>query len=189
MAQFGEIYVHTNTHNGKSYVGQTTLGVDRRWKEHIHGAHQPKSPNHRGLFAKAIRKYGRDAFEQQVLSAASSQEALSNLEKVWIILLQTKAPSGYNLTDGGDNGALGHVVSAELRAKIAAIHRGNTYRRGAVLSAESKAKMSISAFLRPRCSAETRAKRVVIGQNQSAITRAKIAASVKRSWETRRKAA
>ena len=46
MAQFGEVYVHTNTHNDKSYVGQTTLGVDRRWKEHLHGSRQPKSPNY-----------------------------------------------------------------------------------------------------------------------------------------------
>jgi group I intron endonuclease len=97
----GEIYVHTNTVNGKSYVGQTTQGADVRWSMHLKCSKSLKTPAYRGLFSKAIRKYGADAFEHQTLSFAGTQATLDNLERVWIILLQTKAPNGYNLADGG----------------------------------------------------------------------------------------
>jgi len=31
---FGVVYLITNTVNGKVYVGQTTVGVSKRWKGH-----------------------------------------------------------------------------------------------------------------------------------------------------------
>src|ERR1700721_37675 len=101
-AQFrGEVYVHTNIVNGKSYVGQTTQGVAARWEGHV------KERRNRA-FSRAIRKYGVDSFEHRVLVVARSQEQLDNLEKVWIILLQTKVPLGYNLTCGGEAGTRGY---------------------------------------------------------------------------------
>lgn len=98
-------------------MGQTTKGMSSRWDLHIHCAHSPKTQAYRGLIAKAIRKYGPEEFEHQVLSIARSQAELDNLEKVWIILLQTKAPKGYNLADGG-YAAAGHVVTPEVRAVL-----------------------------------------------------------------------
>lgn len=115
----GEIYVHMNLLNGKSYVGQTTAGMEKRWKSHLQCARSCKTPAYRTLLAKAIRKYGADAFESALLSVAGSQAHLDNLEKVWIILLQSKSPNGYNLSDGG-YAAAGHVVTAEVRAVLSA---------------------------------------------------------------------
>ncbi len=112
---FGEIYVHTNLVNGKSYVGQTTKGIASRWELHCRCARSPHTPAYKTIFSKAIRKYGPEGFEPQVLSRASSQAELDNLEKIWIILLQTKQPLGYNLSDGG-YAAAGHVVTPEVRA-------------------------------------------------------------------------
>ena len=120
----GEIYVHTNVLNGKSYVGQTTVGVSKRWALHQRCARSPKTPAYNGLIARAIRKYGANAFEHQILSKARSQSELDNLEKIWIILLQTKTPSGYNLADGG-YAAAGHVVSPEVRARLSAKQKAN----------------------------------------------------------------
>ena len=132
MVPFGEVYVHTCIVNGKSYVGQTTAGVAKRWKLHVRCARSPKTPAYGNLFSKAIRKYGAEAFEHQTLSLAGTQPELDNLEKIWIILLQTKAPHGYNLTDGGDSGTSGHTVSPETRAVLSAKQKANwsnpTYR-------------------------------------------------------------
>jgi group I intron endonuclease len=113
----GEVYLHWNPLSQKGYVGQTTAGVSKRWKLHLRCARSPKTPAYRNLFSKALRKYGADAFESQTLSIARSQEELDNLERVWIILLQTKAPNGYNLADGG-YAAAGHEVNPEVRARL-----------------------------------------------------------------------
>jgi group I intron endonuclease len=114
----GEVYVSTCLANYKSYVGQTTQGVQKRWKLHLRCARSPRTPAYRNLFSKAIRKHGSGAFEHQTLSVAGSQAELDNLEKIWIILFQTKVPNGYNLTDGGDSGTAGHIVSPEVRARL-----------------------------------------------------------------------
>jgi len=115
----GEVYSHTCLANGKSYVGQTTQGVSKRWALHQRCARSSRTPAYRNLFSKAIRKYGPMAFEHQTLAVAQSQSELDNLEKVWIILLQAKAPTGYNLADGG-YAAAGHTVTPEVRARLSA---------------------------------------------------------------------
>lgn len=115
---YGLIYAHQNRVNGKIYVGQTTSTLEGRWRLHLRCARSPKTPNHNGLFAKAIQKYGSAAFDSQVLSVAASQEELDNLERLWIILLQSKAPNGYNLTDGGNSGTKGHIVSDAVRKRL-----------------------------------------------------------------------
>jgi group I intron endonuclease len=151
---FGEIYLHWCPASEKGYVGQTTLGVVRRWLLHLRCSRSAKTPAYKTIFSKAIRKYGASAFEHHSLSVAGSQEQLDNLEKVWIILLQTKAPNGYNLADGG-YAAAGHVVSAEVRARLSAAAKEQwknpEYRAkyvGHKHSDETRQKMSIAASLR-----------------------------------------
>ena len=114
---FGEVYVHTCTTNEKSYVGQTTRGMDARWREHI------KERRNRA-FSSAIRKYGADVFEHRILSVAYSQAELDNLERIWIILLQTKTPNGYNLTAGGEAGTLGYRHTPAALVQIAVASKG-----------------------------------------------------------------
>jgi len=171
---FGEVYVHTCRPNGKSYVGQTTQGVSSRWKLHLRCARSPKTPAYGNLFSKALRKHGADVFDSQTLSLAYSQAELDNLEKIWIILLQTKVPNGYNLTDGGDSGTAGHTVSPEVRAILSAkekalwndpIYRAqhveinNRLRKGKPQSAETIEKRA-SAIRGRKQSPEEIAKRV-----------------------------
>jgi len=113
----GEVYLHWNIVSEKGYVGQTTKGTDKRWKLHLRCARSPRTNAYRSVFSKAIRKYGAGAFDHQIISIARSQAELDNLEKIWIILLQSKVPNGYNLSDGG-HAAAGHVVSPEVRARL-----------------------------------------------------------------------
>ncbi len=94
------VYLHTNLENGKVYVGQTQSKPEDRWNRHCYDA--TKGARGCRLFSEAIRKYGRDAFEQQILGSLQMQTEVDNLEKVWIILLQATDPQfGYNLQAGG----------------------------------------------------------------------------------------
>jgi hypothetical protein len=163
---FGEIYVHMNVSNGKSYVGQTTVGMAKRWAGHI------KERRNR-VFSHAIRKYGVEFFAHQVLSVASSQEQLDNLEKLWIILLQTKTPNGYNLTNGGEAGTLGYRHTPESLALITAASAG---RKASPVTREKLSKIHIGKKM-PRSGVEKMAasKR---GKKQSSETIAKRSAAM-----------
>jgi len=139
---FGEVYVHTCTVNGKSYVGQTTVGVSKRWAEHVRHSRLAKCADFRYPFSRAVRKYSPESFESQVLAVASSKAELDNLEKIWILLLQTRE-TGYNLGTGGEgNPGLSHT--AKTKAKIsqnrAGKGLGNKNAVGTVRSEEQKKK-------------------------------------------------
>ena len=93
------IYLVTNLVNGKHYVGQTTLSVEERWKEHIKKA----KTGRRNRLYYAIRKHGPEAFIAEGLTGCDSQEQMNRLESLWIILLKTyDYKYGYNMTLGGD---------------------------------------------------------------------------------------
>jgi hypothetical protein len=49
----------------------------------------------------AIKKYGRDAFEVSVLASGLDDDQAALVEKEMIRVYETKAPLGYNLTEGG----------------------------------------------------------------------------------------
>jgi group I intron endonuclease len=169
----GEIYVHTCTANGKSYVGQTTAGMEKRWAEHIRHSRSSKCADSRYPLSRAIRKYGPTTFESQVISVARTKPELDNLEKVWIILLQTRE-TGYNITAGGE-GAWGLRHTAAAKAKISTAHLGNKYCLGRKCSLASRAKQSQAVRGRV-LSSEWRAKIAAAGRGRqhSAATRAKI---------------
>lgn len=119
----------TNTQNGKSYIGITTRTVSRRWYEHCNVANSCGK-----LLAKAINKYGEQAFEIMPIASAKTLENLKEVEKDLIVQFGTKVPNGYNLTDGGD-GVFGFKHDPE-QVKIRA-----DLKRGTKSSEETKAKM------------------------------------------------
>jgi group I intron endonuclease len=99
------IYCHTNRVNGKRYVGQTVYSMEKRWGDHVALA---KSGNRRSqAITNAIRKYGADAFDHQVLEIVSTQEEADLYETLWIEQMNCRVPNGYNLKSGG--GAKGHL--------------------------------------------------------------------------------
>jgi len=93
------IYCHTNKVNGKRYVGQTLCSMEKRWGEHVSSSKASKGGSR--VLAKAIRKYGADAFDHRVLEVVSTQEAADLAESLWIEKLICRVPSGYNLKSGG----------------------------------------------------------------------------------------
>lgn len=99
------IYKITNRINGHSYVGQS-VDIKRRFKEHrcYHSASY-----YNNVFARAMRKYGRDSFDYSVLEECEVDQ-LDAREMYWISLLKPE----YNMTDGG-HGNKGRKMSEESR--------------------------------------------------------------------------
>lgn len=99
------IYIVTNKANGKQYVG-ISKDLKRRWDQHLSA--NGSAP---ALHA-AIKKYGADGFVFSHICDAFDFEAACDLERMLIQQHNTKAPHGYNLTDGGE-GVVGRPATAE----------------------------------------------------------------------------
>lgn len=105
------VYLIRNSVNGKCYVGQTITSLQRRWHKHISDARLKRGCR---LLGAAIRKYGENAFELSVVETASVINELNLLEEKFIRKYRTKAPYGYNLSDGGFN----RIPSRSTRRKM-----------------------------------------------------------------------
>ena len=67
------IYKITCLETDKIYIGQSKNTAERRFKHHIKGAISGELNTH---LARAIRKYGPEAFKLEVIDKADSQEEL-----------------------------------------------------------------------------------------------------------------
>ena len=104
-----EIYVITNKVNGKQYVGKTNRSAETRFKEHKHEMLQDRSYQ-RPLY-RAMRKYGADNFDMEIVSIGLSPQEAEQQEIDLIHELGT-FNKGYNATIGGD-GKTYRLVSDE----------------------------------------------------------------------------
>ncbi len=109
-----EIYKITNKVNGKIYIGLTIQGTRVRYLHHLYEARSNSTfPIHR-----AIRKYGEENFEVEVIVSVEAQEELKLLEKAYIQEYKANDRKfGYNMTEGGD-GTFGRLHSEETKEKI-----------------------------------------------------------------------
>lgn len=90
------VYCFTNKINGKKYVGLTS-NVKQRHRQH-------KSTRNRcPVFSNAIKKYGFENFDFEVLVEDLSREEASRFEIKFIKEFNTLVPNGYNRTEGGDS--------------------------------------------------------------------------------------
>ena len=127
----GSIYMWTNNGNGKKYVGKSLRDVERRSYRHINGYGSV-------LLKRAFDKYGVDNFTFEILHDGIIDAFLNDYEIEAIRKHNSKAPHGYNLTDGGEGmlnpskelrrklseAQKGRVVSEETRRKIGKAHKG-----------------------------------------------------------------
>lgn len=109
-----EVYKITNKVNGKIYIGITNQGVATRWYKHTSDSRGNSTfPLH-----NAIRKYGTDNFQIDVIEVVDDVEVLKERECYWIKEFNSYDRSkGYNLTLGGD-GTFGRFHSQETKNKI-----------------------------------------------------------------------
>lgn len=131
------IYKVTNLVDGKSYIGQTVRSLAKRRIGHI----QKVNCGSKSYFHNAIRSYGVDAFEWEIICLCLSKTEADTKECEFIKVLDTKVPYGYNLTDGGE-GHLGFYPTEETRAKMGEAHKGNKYALGLKHSDATKARLS-----------------------------------------------
>jgi len=95
------IYKITNKINGKVHIGQTIHSLDDRWQQHIRNAKKGV----RTHFYSAIRKYGENNFEPEVICEATTKEEL-NLLETYYIQEYDSIDVGYNMVDGGNNNVM-----------------------------------------------------------------------------------
>lgn len=113
-----QIYKLTNRINGMSYIGATIQGLRQRMIEHRYQAKY----NAKFAISRAIREFGMEAFDLEVLAEAEDYERLMQLEIEAIREHGTMSPNGYNNSTGG-RGCPGHQKSVEGRMAIAAATR------------------------------------------------------------------
>ena len=113
----GCIYKITNTVNKKAYIGKTTRDpIKVRIRDHLNA-----NSNASILVKRAVKKYGKDAFTYKILHEGIIPELLNDFEIQAIKEHNTKAPNGYNCTDGGDGG---NNFTEETRRKISEAQKG-----------------------------------------------------------------
>lgn len=107
----GVIYKATNKINGKSYIGQA---IDFKVRKYIHKINSLS--DNKIVFYKAIRKYGWNAFEWEILIECDNYEL--NDKEIEFIEKYGTYGKGYNMSKGG-GGQIGYIHTEETRKKIA----------------------------------------------------------------------
>lgn len=106
------VYAHINKANRKTYVGITSQSVQSRWGYKGNG--YKDSPK----FYNAIKKYGWDNFDHEIVAEHLTEQEAKNFEKALIKNGKLQDDNyGYNMTIGGD-GVVGNVVSQETKEKL-----------------------------------------------------------------------
>ena len=122
----GFIYMITNNINGKQYIGKTSTTVEARWRQHVSESYRNVSNS---ALHRAINKYGEDAFVVSTLLKNIPVERLNHYERLWILKMKSRAPGGYNLTDGGD-GVVGYHHTPEMRQHLSRVNKGRKLNHG-----------------------------------------------------------
>lgn len=150
------VYKHT-TPSGKVYIGVT--GKDPKYRWHNGNGYRGQ------LFDKAIKKYGWDNIQHEIIYENLTAEEAFNLEIIEISRCKSNNPKyGYNCSLGGEQGShgykmteltkkkmsdsrKGHIVSEITRKKIGEANKISL--KGRHLSEEHKQKLSISLKGKP----------------------------------------
>lgn len=122
------IYCYTNKINGHKYIGQTN-NLARRKKQHIQDSihcHKGHEVSYELPFHRAIRKYGIDNFDFEILEEIDTEdwEKVNELESKYINKMKTIIPNGYNLqargqaNKGKNKSSISDEVSNEIIEKL-----------------------------------------------------------------------
>lgn len=98
------IYKIENKVNNKCYIGQSK-DIHKRWADHLVAIHNQNQPTYEYPLYRALRKYGVDNFNFEIIEECSISE-LNAREEYWISYYNSWK-DGYNQNPGGQNGAGG----------------------------------------------------------------------------------
>lgn len=91
------IYKATNSINGKSYIG-----FDSAWPKRMNRHLENANYNREGKFYDAIRKYGWDKFQWEILYQSEDKKHTLNVMEPHFIKEHNTFNQGYNMTEGGE---------------------------------------------------------------------------------------
>jgi group I intron endonuclease len=111
----GYIYCITSP-SGKQYIGQTIRNVTKRFNEHC------KKSNSCILLENAINKYGKENMKFEILLEINNN-LLNYYEQLFIDLLSTLEPLGYNIRKGGSKGI--HSMESRERMRNSKLRENN----------------------------------------------------------------
>ncbi len=182
----GIIYKTICLVNGKIYIGKTIKSLRKRKNQHERHSLNSKLNYY---FYRALRKYGWDNFEWEIIDTVDNEQELNLLEQLYIEEYRRKGQV-YNLNDGR-GGISGFKFSEESKRKMSEARKGripwNKGRKGHKHTEEARKKMSAAQkgriFTVEHKRKLSEAKK---GHNPSEETRAKMAEAHKNiSIETR----
>jgi group I intron endonuclease len=109
------IYKATNKNNGKSYIGFTGQSLRIRKYQHLRDSRFSEC-----LFYHAIRKYGWETFEWEIICQSLDGNYLMTVMEPYFIEYYDSFKTGYNMTKGGDKGPshLGKKRTEETKQKM-----------------------------------------------------------------------
>ena len=105
--RYGIIYIAINRINNKCYIGQTIRNLEVRKARHLADSKTSELPFHR-----AIRKYGNENFEWNVLEKDIDIKDVDDKE-IFYINEYSKTHQLYNVADGGKSGKANKKLSFE----------------------------------------------------------------------------
>lgn len=115
------VYKHVNTITNKVYIGITSRSPKDRWGKNGNGYLRKKENGEyiQPLIARAILKYGWEAFEHIILFEGLSKAEAKQKEKELIAKCKSRDPNfGYNISAGGE-GNTRYATEEELAIKQA----------------------------------------------------------------------
>jgi group I intron endonuclease len=110
------IYRVKNKISGKVYIGQTIHTLEKRKDTHLKSIETGKSK-----FYRALKSYGVENFQWEVIDTATTKEELNQKEKNYIIEYNS-IEDGYNMIEGGTGGYNEYAVIANRKKR-----KGKTY--------------------------------------------------------------
>lgn len=103
--------------SGKVYIGITSRSVKQRWNN-------GRGYTHCRAMYGAIKKYGWENIQKEILLENTTESEAKSLEKLLIKLHRSNERGyGYNLTEGGD-GTCGRKLTEEAKAYLRKINKG-----------------------------------------------------------------
>ncbi len=128
-----KVYKIVNVLDNKYYVGMTKQSLIKRFSQHKQNAKNGKDT----YLYNAIRKYGSDNFEIELICECNSREECCQLEIKFI----SENICGYNLAKGGEGGFVVQDIDT-WKEKLKESRKGKTPALGLNHSEETKKKCS-----------------------------------------------
>lgn len=145
------IYIIRNDENDNVYIG-SAKNFSARFRVHLH--HLRKGTHHAKRLQEHYDEFGGNSLRFEMLESVESVELLLNREQYYIdafkpnfnnFIVSVNSPKGYKMS--GES--IARAVATKrangsyqrMAQRLAEMNKGNTYRLGAKLSEESKAKI------------------------------------------------